>query len=66
MVGVCFDLTDRDPSMPEQSAQVVIDLEELTRNTASQEASWRKPREWAQRVKRFGIERVRILPQKAE
>ena len=64
MVGVCFDLTDRDPSMPEQSAQVVIDLEELTRNAASREAPWRKPREWAQRVKRFGIERVRILPRK--
>lgn len=64
MVGVCFDLTDRDSSIVEQSEQVVIDLEELTRNAASRETRWRKPREWAQHVKRLGIERVRILPGK--
>jgi len=64
MVGVCVDLTNRDSSTQEQSEQMVIDLEELTRNAASREVSWRKPRQWAQRVTRLGIERIRILPRK--
>ncbi|MCE3224273.1 MAG: domain S-box protein [Nitrospira sp.] len=64
MVGVCVDLTDRDHSALEQSEQVVIDLEELTSNAASRETPWRKPRQWAQRVTRLGIERIRILPRK--
>lgn len=66
MVGVCFDLTARDPSTLKQSEQVVIDLEELTRNAASREASWGKPREWAQRVTGLGKERIRILPRKRD
>lgn len=64
MVGVCVDLTNRDPSTLEQSEQVVIDLEELTSNAASRETPWRKPRQWAQRVTRLGIERIRVLPRK--
>lgn len=63
MVGVCFN-TDRDPSTMEQAEQVVIDLEELGKNTGWQESSWKKPREWAQRVTRLGKERIRILPGK--
>ena len=64
MVGVCFNVTDRDPSTMEQAEQVVIDLEELNRNTAWREPSWKKPREWAQRVTRLGKERLQILPRK--
>lgn len=64
MVGVCFNVADRDPSTMEQAEQVVIDLEELSRNTGWQEPSWKKPREWAQRVTRLGKERLQILPRK--
>ena len=64
MVGVCFSVADRDPSTMEQAEQVVIDLEELNRNTGWGEPSWKKPREWAQRVARVGMERIRILPRK--
>lgn len=64
MVGVCVDLTDRDHAALEQSEQVVIDLEELTNNAAARETSWRKPRQWVQRVTRLGIERIRVLPRK--
>ena len=50
----------------EQAEQVVIDLEELSKNTAWGEPSWKKPRELAQRATRLGVQRLRILPQKAE
>lgn len=64
MVGVCFNVTDQDSSTMEQTEQVVIDLEELSRNTGWQEPSWKKPREWAQRAARVGMEHIRILPRK--
>jgi PAS domain-containing protein len=66
MVGVCFNVTDRDPSTIEQSEQVVIDLEELSKSTGWREPSWKKPREWAQRVTRLGKERLQILPKKRD
>ncbi len=66
MVGICFNVTDQDPSTMEQAEQVVIDLEELNKNTGWQEPSWKKPQEWAQRVTRLGMERIRILPGKVK
>ena len=66
MVGICFNVTDRDPATMDQSEQVVIDLEELSRNTAWREPSWKKPREWAQRVTRLGTERIQILSRKRD
>jgi PAS domain-containing protein len=66
MIGVCFNVSDRDPLTMEQSEQVVIDLEELSKSTAWREPSWKKPREWAQRVTRLGKERLQILPRKRD
>ena len=66
MVGVCFNVADRDPSTVEQAEQVMIDLEELSKNSGWQEPSWKKPHELVQRVTRLGMERIRILPGKVK
>jgi hypothetical protein len=64
MVGVCSAIADRDPSTMDQSAQLVIDMEELAKTTGWREPSWKKSREWAQRAARVGMDRIRILPKK--
>ena len=64
MVGVCFSVTDRDHPAMEQAEQVVIDLEELNRDTAWGDPSWKKPHEWAQRAAGLGKGSLQILSRK--
>ena len=64
MIGVCSAMADRDPSTMDQSEQLVINMEELAKTTGWREPSWKKPKEWAQRAARTGMERIRILPRK--